>query len=441
MIFSIRKRLLLLLLASIGIVWSVVTWQVYTDTQHEVEELFDANLSQNAKILLTLIKQEIVDHKKIELAEYGHRYEHKLAFLIRSNTGKILLRSVSTPLFPIFNSNSYHDYRSDKHLWRVFTLQTEDFLIQTGERYDIRNELIEEIIESTLTSLLMALPFLAILIWISVGNSFKSLQQITNEISTKNSTQLQTLQIHKLPIEIKPLTDAINNLFIRLSQAFENERRFTADAAHELRTPLAGLKIQSQVALRATEPEQLHQALEQINTSVDRTTRLIEQLLALARMDATQKKPFTSIDMYVLLSQLIVDLTPQALDKDIDLGLETTAKHFIVIGNQEHLYLLYRNLIDNAIRYTPKNGQVTVTLQNSLPNQLIIAILDTGCGIPTDQQQQVFKRFYRGKQQNTLGSGLGLSIVNKIAKLYQIEIQLENMENGLQVITYLVYEA
>ncbi|MDM8568164.1 ATP-binding protein [Thiotrichales bacterium HSG1] len=437
MTFSIRKRLLLQLLTLIGIVWFVVTWQVYTDTQHEVEELFDANLSQNAKILLTLIKQEIVEHKEIKLTKYGHRYEHKLAFLIRSKTKKVLLRSISTPLFPIFNSNSYHDYKDGKYLWRVFTLQTEDFLIQTGERYYIRNELIEEIIESTLTSLIIALPLLAILIWISVGSSFKSIQQITNEITVRNPEQLQTLQIRKIPLEIKPLIDALNNLFNRLSQAFANERRFTADAAHELRTPLAGLKIQTQVALRSNTPEQLQQALEQINISIDRTTRLIEQLLILARVDTSQKITTTSIDMYVLLSQLIVDLTPQALEKNIDLGLEYTGKFYKIISNQEHLYLMYRNLIDNAIRYSPQNGKVTVTIYKPFSNQLVVTILDTGCGISTDQQQKVFERFYRGEQQNTLGSGLGLSIVQRIAELYHIEIQLENMEKGLLVTTYL----
>ncbi len=440
MIFSIRKRLLLLLLILIGSVWSVVTWQVYVDTQHEVEELFDANLAQNSKVLLTLIKNEIIKYKELDEHLYGHKYEHKLAFLIRSNTYKTLLNSPSAPLFPIFKSNSYNDYQDGKHLWRVFTLQTKHFLIQTGERYAIRNELIEEIMSSTLGSLLIALPLLALLIWLSVGNSFKSLQQITNEIATRNPNQLQTLQIHKIPLEIKPLIDALNSLFIRLSQAFENERRFTADAAHELRTPLAGLKIQAQVALRSTDTQELKQALQQINTSVDRTTHLIEQLLILARMDATQKIPTASIDMHTLISQLVIDLTPQALKKDIDLGLEHSARYNIVTGNQEHLYLLYRNLLDNAIRYTPQDGRITVNLQNLEPNRLTITIIDTGCGIPSDKQQQVFERFYRGEQQNILGSGLGLSIVQKIADLYRIEIQLENMANGLRVTTYLTYE-
>ena len=440
MIFSIRKRLLLLLLILIGSVWSVVTWQVYVDTQHEVEELFDANLAQNSKVLLTLIKNKVTEYKELDEHLYGHKYEHKLAFLIRSNTGKILLHSASAPLFPIFKSNSYHDYKDGRRLWRVFTLQTKDILIQTGERYYIRNELIEEIMSSTLGSLLIALPLLALLIWLSVGNSFKSLQQITNEIATRNPNQLQTLQIHKIPLEIKPLIDALNSLFIRLSQAFENERRFTADAAHELRTPLAGLKIQAQIALRSTDTQELQQALQQINTSVDRTTHLIEQLLILARMDATQKIPTASIDMYTLISQLVIDLTPQALKKNIDLGLEHSARYNIVTSNQEHLYLLYRNLLDNAICYTPQDGRITVNLQNSEPNRLTITIIDTGCGIPSDKQQQVFERFYRGEQQNILGSGLGLSIVQKIAELYRIEIQLKNVGNGLRVTTYLIYE-
>jgi len=437
MIYSIRKRLLLLLLSLIGSVWLVITWQVYVDTQHEVEELFDANLAQNAKVLFAFIQYEMAEeYREIELEEHlsGHRYEHKLAFLIRASDGKILMRSA--PLFPLFSSNSYHDYQDGVHLWRVFTLQTERFLIQTGECYAIRNELIGEIMSSTLGSLLIGLPLLAILIWISVGNSFKPLQQIANEITAKNPNQLQALQIHKIPLEIKALIDALNHLFMRLSQAFENERRFTADAAHELRTPLAGLKIQAQVALRSTDAQQLQQALQQINTSVDRATHLISQLLTLARMDTTQKMPSTSVNMFVLLRQLIMDLTPQALDKNLDLGLEQTANHDIVIGNQEHLYLLYRNLLDNAIRYTPQDGQITVNLKNLHPEKLTITILDSGNGIPPEQQQQIFKRFYRGEHQNILGSGLGLSIVQRVAELYHIEIKVENMEKGLCVTTH-----
>jgi two-component system sensor histidine kinase QseC len=439
---SIRRRLLFSLLSVICGAWGIVTWRVYVDTQHEVEELFDANLAQSAQVLFGLLKHEIKEeddedneNKIIELKEHllGHRYEHKLAFLIRNSDGQILVRSATAPLFPKPSHNAdvkYSDYWLDEHLWRVFTLNLEQFVVQTAERYDIREELISEIISSTLSVLLMALPLLAFLIWISVGSSFKPLQQVATDIAARSPDQLQPLVSHKIPLEISVLVNALNNLFIRLERAFENERRFTADAAHELRTPLAGLKTQAQVAQRAINAQQRQQALQQILIGVDRATHLVTQLLTLARMDATQTMPTSRLDMHKLVSQIIIDLTEPALKKGIDLGLENTAILTMIQGNQNALYLMLRNLVDNAIRYTPENGQVTISLENLQASQLRVAITDNGPGIPLSQRQQIFERFYRGQNQNIHGSGLGLSIAQQVAQLHHLEIQLDDVAKG-----------
>jgi two-component system sensor histidine kinase QseC len=413
---------------------------VYIDTQHEVEELFDANLAQSAQVLFGLVKHEMVEehHKEeermIELEEHllGHRYGHKLAFLIRDSDGQILLRSATAPLFPKPSRDfaKYSDYWLDGYLWRVFTIKSGQFVVQTCERYDIRDELIREIMSSTLSVLLMALPLLALLIWISVGRSFKPLQQVANEIAARTPDILQPLDTKKIPLEIKVLVNALNSLFIRLQRAFENERRFTADAAHELRTPLAGLKTQAQVAQRAIDSQQRQQALQQILIGVDRATHLVAQLLTLARMDATQSMPTSPVDMHKLVSQIIIDLTPQALDKTIDLGLEKTATCCVTQANQDALSLMLRNLVDNAIRYTPAGGQVTVFLDNPQASQLTVTINDTGSGIPPAQRERIFERFYRGGNQNIHGSGLGLSIAQKVAQLHNVEIQLDEGESG-----------
>jgi two-component system sensor histidine kinase QseC len=413
---------------------------VYVDSQHEVEELFDANLAQSARILLGLLKHEMEEEKikgkeeKVTLEEplFRHRYEHKLAFLVRASDGRILIRSASTPLFPQPSHDlvPLSDYWADGYLWRVFTLQADQYIVQTGERYDIRDELISEIMSSTLSVLLMALPLLALLIWISVGRSFKPLQQVATEIAARTPDQLQPLDSNKIPLEIKVLVNALNSLLTRLTHAFENERRFTADAAHELRTPLAGLKTQAQVAQRATTPQQRQQALQQILVGVDRATHLVAQLLTLARMDATQTMPTSPVDLHELVSQIIIDLTPQALEEGIDLGLEKTATSCVMQGNQDALYLMLRNLVDNAIRYTPAGGQVTVFLDNPQASRLTLTINDTGPGIPPEQRKHIFERFYRGKNQNIPGSGLGLSIAQKVAQLHQVEIQLNDVPNG-----------
>ncbi|MCK5719455.1 MAG: sensor histidine kinase N-terminal domain-containing protein [Thiomargarita sp.] len=438
--FSIRKRLLLWLISLIVILWSFVTYQVYYGTQHEVEELFDANLAQNARILMALIKHEMTEYEQgkeewIELEENlaGHKYEHKLAFLVRANhDGHILIRSTSTVLFPMPQQGSFgfNDYQGEYYLWRVFTLQTDTFFVQTGERYDIRNELITKIVWGTLTILIIGLLILLIFVWFIVGNSFKPLQKVASEIAARTPNQLQALKMDKIPLEIKILINELNSLFSRLTRAFENEHRFTADAAHELRTPLAGLKIQAQVAQRTTNIAQNQQALQQILIGVDQATHLVNQLLNLARMDAARNITVTKINMYELMTQLITDFIQLAIEKDIDLGLKQNAVDYIVLANQDMLYLMYRNLLDNSIRYTPKGGKITIYLDNFQAKKLTTRIIDTGKGISTAQLEHIFERFYRGEHQNIQGSGLGLSIVKRIAELHHLKLEVINATDG-----------
>jgi two-component system sensor histidine kinase QseC len=439
---SIRNKLLVLLLSFISGLWGIVTWRVYLDTQHEIEELFDANLAQSAKVLFGLVNHEMEETDEldedeedgIELDEHllGHKYEHKLAFIIRTADGQVLIRSLSAPPFPqpTMPLKRFEDYQIHGKQWRVFTLLTERLIVQTGERYDIRNELIKKIVSSTLLAPIIALPFLALLIWLIIGYSFQPLQYVANEIATRRAEQLQPIDVSKIPMEIRVLVEALNSLLKRLAYAFDNERRFTADAAHELRTPLAGLKTQAQVAQRAADSKQRQQALQQILLGVDRATHLVSQLLTLARMDAMPISPTIAVDMYSLVSELVVELTPQAIDKSIDLGIATTATAHTILGHKEALQIMFRNFIDNAIRYTPHHGQVTVLLINPNSYQLSVSINDSGFGILSEQREKVFERFYRGNQHNEVGSGLGLSIAQRVAQLHQVEIYLNNVPNG-----------
>jgi two-component system sensor histidine kinase QseC len=435
--YSIHRRLLILLLIAICGVWSVVSWRIYIHTQYEVKELFDANLAQSAQILLSLIQHEIEEESLtgakqkivVEQSLFGHQYEHQLAFLVRSSDGYILIRSANTPLFPQLPSFSNY-WAEDGYLWRVFTRHADEFIIQTAECHNIRDDLISKIMFSIILVLLITLPLLAVLIWISISQSLKPLQIVAIQIAARTPNQLETLELNQIPCEIRVLTQAINELFKRLNKAFENERRFTADAAHELRTPLAGLKTQAQVAQRAIDTQQREQALEQILIAVDRTSHLVTQLLSLARVDATTTLVTAPVDMLLVIKEVISELTPQALETDIDLGLENTAKYYIISADRISISMMLCNLVDNAIRYTPKGGEVTICLSNIIANQLTVMIKDTGPGIPLKQQKQVFERFYRGDNHNIQGSGLGLSIAQTVAIIHNIEIQLLDGDNG-----------
>jgi two-component system sensor histidine kinase QseC len=234
-----------------------------------------------------------------------------------------------------------------------------------------------------------------------------------------------------IPAEIRPLTRAINELLQQLRNTFERERRFTADAAHELRTPLASIKTQAQVAQRATDEEQRQQALKQINAGVDRATRLVEQLLTLARLDpANAVVEFKPVNLCQLLAAVIADIAPAAHAKEIDIGM-TECQLSTISGNEAALAILMRNLLDNAIRYTPAGGTVDAALMME-PQRLIFTITDSGPGVPEAERSRVLERFYRGEMEDKVpGCGLGLSIVKRVVELHGATLMLDQPASGV----------
>jgi two-component system sensor histidine kinase QseC len=479
---SLRRFFLLILLGGVTLWWGLVTFWVYREAAHEVEEIYDANLAQTARALLSITEFTHEDEEEQHSFDLyaqgaGHHYEIKIAFMLTDQHGRILLQSPSAPNFTQLRqtddvpsiwsmltqvhddddddeydeaddeaeeaakstlerpyplpkgeqtktvlplaSEGFRTVYDDEHYWRVFSLWDTEHgvLVQTGERYEVRREMIWEILESVLHPLLYALPLLGFLIWFGVGLGLRPLQNLSSDIRRRDPKQLDPLQENAIPQEIRPLTDALNQLFARLAQAFDNERRFTSDAAHELRTPLAGIRIQVEVARRSNDDAQRHTALAHIEQGVERATRLVEQLLALARMDAQQDSPMQTVDLHALAAQTMSELWPVARDKHIELSLEGDSVSRAV--NPDAIAVLLRNLIDNALRYTPSGGQVSVDVSPDA-----VWVRDTGPGIPAAERERIFERFRRGKHQNIQGSGLGLSIVKRIADLHGAELRV-----------------
>jgi len=297
--------------------------------------------------------------------------------------------------------------------------------------------------------LLLALPVLAILIWIVIGRGIRPLTRVADEVANRAPQHLDPLDTHAVPQEIMPLVNSLNVLFARLQQAFEHERRFTADAAHELRTPLAALKTQAQVALNASIPEQQHNALLNVVTGVDRATHLVEQMLTLARLEPrtfleSHKNNISAVEiqhadiqnLHKLAAHSLAEIAQTAFEKNIELSLDEMAEGSTaqVMGNADMLGILLRNLIDNAIRYTPPNGEVKVHIHTD-NQQVILQVSDTGVGIPQAERTRVLERFYRVLGNQESGSGLGLSIVMRIAELHGATVSLDDAENnrGLKV--------
>lgn len=436
---SLRAKLLVLLLAIISAAWMATAVFIYFDAHHEIDELFDAQLAQSAQVLLAQAGHDLKDMREdddgiaTEIAGAGHKYERKIAFQIWDEHGRLLLRSASAPIDTLATQESgFAETVIDGKPWRVYTQQDEEgeIRVQVGERHAVRNELAASVAQRLLLPLGIALPVLALLIWFAVGRGLKPLRRIGREVAQRDPANLAPLEERTAPAEIAPLLHSLNALLGRLDRALESERRFTADAAHELRTPLAALKIQAQVARRAGNEAQRGAALDNLILGVDRATHLIEQLLTLARLEPTGGSADLKVgcDVAAIARQTLADLAPAALAKEIELGLSSPDAAMIT-GNADMLGILLRNLVDNAIRYTPRHGRVGVSLLVE-QGRVRLEVTDSGPGIPEPERQRVFDRFYRILGNDAAGSGLGLSIVRRIADVHAASLSLADGEHG-----------
>lgn len=449
--YSIRQRLLIFILSLTFISWAIIAVTNYFNARSEIKELFDAHLIQSAKVLLSLVDQELYEQDKyvnktgrteeLKLEEVEdhlrkHKYEKLLVFQINVSKDKFNFNSTEAPRQPLAGDNDgFSDILINKINWRVYTLHDPSNIIavHVAEPHSLRSHLTNEIAFSILLPLFIGLPIIFILIWKCVSVIFDPLDKIASDIQQRNPSQLEPVSGYNVPKEVKPLINALNKLFYRLDRLLQNERRFTADAAHELRTPLAGLKTQAQIAMRTLDQEKRNHALLNILKSVDRATHLIEQLLTLARLEpGVSTANYEDFNLNQLLQETMSDIMPYANEKNIH--IEYKDGHPVQIHANEHaLSMLLRNLLDNAIRYTPDGGWVRLNLENN-QSEIKLSIADNGPGISPQCREDVFKRFFRANQNRETGSGLGLSIVKQIADLHQAVINLgESEANGLRV--------
>lgn len=440
---SLRNRLLFTLLPLTLAMWAIVGMVMYAATQSEVDELIDAQLAQSARLLLNLMGHELKEQASTpdyssdddiaeQFTEFSHKYEQRLAFQMWIlPEDRIWLRTDSAPRYRMSERNAGFENRViEGSPWRVYVLTdtTGNLQVQVGESAERREELRNFIASRVLIPILLSIPLLAVMIWYGVGRAMLPLRNIAADVKNRRPDNLHSIPDTQVPVETKPLVDALNALFQRLQQAFETERRFTADAAHELRTPLAALKTQAQVALRSTEDDERRRALYQVITGVDRATHLSQQLLTLARIDPTLWVGRDQVDLQGLASEVLAEVAPVALAKDADLSLEADTGA-TVQGDRAMLGIMLRNLVDNAIKYTPPGGKIEVRVERDGAG-IMLRVDDSGPGIPLQERSRVFERFYRQVGTLAPGSGLGLSIVKRIADLHHAAVRLEKAELG-----------
>ncbi|NTV70453.1 MAG: two-component sensor histidine kinase [Azonexaceae bacterium] len=434
--FSLRRRLLGLLLGGVAAAWLVTMVFSYIDAHHEVDELFDAQLAQAAQTLLALASHDEDDGIE-DLGEATHKYQRRLRFQIWRTDGTLLMRSKNAPKSPLTVETGFSETQTseDGH-WRHFSQWNEDhsLQVQVSENHHIRDELIGHIAWRLLFPALFGLPLIGLWVWLATRQGFASLDGIARQIASRDPQQLQPVHPATAPEEIRTLLESLNGLFQRVEHTLESERRFTADAAHELRTPLAALQAQLQVAQRARDNDERDRSLNQLQNGLTRAAHLVDQMLHLARLDPESGLPNPQpVDLARLAEEVCANLGPQILAKNIDFDL-TAMPASLVTGQAEWLGVLIRNLVDNAVRYTPEGGQVRVGIVRE-KTFVRLSIADSGPGIPVEERESVLRRFHRLNQGNQPGSGLGLAIVARIAELHGALLQLatSNTPKGLLV--------
>ncbi|MGE5758124.1 MAG: ATP-binding protein [Sideroxydans sp.] len=432
---SLKRRLLALALTTVVAVWICTAVFTYFDAREEFGEILDAHLAQSATLLAVQASHEL-DEIETEHAPLAHKYSRRVVFQVWEGGRVLRLHSASAPEQPLADrEQGFSDKVINGQRWRVFSTwdDSRKNLIHVAELTKERDELARAIAGNLLKPLLFSLPLLALLLWLAIAGSLRPLVRLTNEVARREPDNLAPLDAGTAPREVVPLIERLNRLFVRIDASLQKERRFTADAAHELRTPVAAIKAQAQVARAASgEAERIH-ALDNAILGCDRASHLIDQLLTLARIDTLDDEVTAPCQLRAIAAEVIAAIAPAALSQNVKLEL-VEGKEAEVRGNPVLLRILLRNLIDNAVRHTPPGTSVRIEI-SSVEGQRRLSVTDNGPGIPEPELAKVAERFYRPLGTTASGSGLGLSIVKRIAEIHAASLQLAARKegNGLSV--------
>ena len=436
---SIKRFLLINITLAVVVIYGLISFVSYLVSKDELDELYDATLQQVAS---TVVAQHIAIHDMTHLynnhkKESGTEIKGEEEFYVRviAGDGTVLYASHLQEKVPLtttlgFSTQRYHDKQ-----WRFFSTKVNQEIIQVAQPLTFRKMTIKETALSLILSQLLFIPVLVILIFIAIRKALLPLSQLSSDIQQRSSFDLAPFSENKMPSEIKPLVNALNTFMSRVSDMVSILKRFTSDAAHELRTPITALSIQLKLIEQATSKAEREVAIQTLKGGIDRSEQLIGQLLTLARTEPShQIREMQSINMLSLIKESIESLLPLAHEKSIDLGLNT-ADEIDIVGVRDEIKVLINNIMDNAIRYTPQHGTINVSLFTDALH-VVLEVNDSGPGIPSSDVERVFERFYRGENKSINGAGLGLSIVKEIATQYGATIQLSNLNPGLSFKVY-----
>lgn len=464
---SLSQRLLVGLLVVSFAYWAVIAWITIRDSVDDVYELFDAHLAQTALALLRVTDPDDDDQLALPdeseapglreiFAQWSHlperlasaksaageatygaarqpitgresihslhiEYEKLLRYQIWDGNGTLLLRSANAPAEAMTAQDGFSETTdSDGRLWRHYGVwdRHRHFRILVAEAHDVRNRLVRNIAMHLASPLVLGLPVLIFLLWFSVSRGLDPLGALKREIESRKPESLTPLDAESAPGEVRPMVLALNQLLRRMTDTLENERRFTSNAAHELRTPLAAIQAHLHAARSAEGEEDRLRSMNQLQRGVERGIRLVGQLLTLARLDPDHAMPDVEpVSLGDVAQAVCAELAPLALQRGQTLELHVEPDLPLLPGNADMLSMLFGNLLDNAIRYTPRGGHIDVGVRHG-ESGMVMEVVDDGPGIPAAERERVLDRFYRIAGQDQPGTGLGLAICRRIAELH-----------------------
>ena len=422
---SIRARLLAWLFGGVILVGIVGGLIVYRNALIEADVFFDYHLRQTALIL----RDEPVEYSlPQQLPSNDAAYD----FVVQVWTldGVRIYFSRPHSALPNTTTLGFSTVATGEGPWRVYGAQARTKVIQVAQPMSVREQQAADRALKTLRPFALLLPVLGILIWIAVGRALQPLQRLTTLVNARHVNALDPLPDERLPEEARPLVDALNDLLVRLGSALDRERAFMADAAHELRTPLAALHLQIGTLARAANEAERNEAMEQLSAGMQRAIRLVEQMLSLARQEPRAERPRVQVPLADVVRDVVAELVPLADAKQIDLGIPSSQAE-MVLGDPDALRTLTRNLVDNAVRYTPAGGRVDVSVGSvGTPARAVLKVVDNGPGIPPEERVRVLDRFYRRPGTSPPGSGLGMAIVKAIADGHAATLELAAGADG-----------
>ena len=414
---SIRSKIVFTLVSALFVAGFVASWATYYSTRSEFSAIFDSQLKHTA---MEIVESGAIDVSRITLVGQSPQL-NLFVQIYDAHENRIYMSQHRSPL-PVAEVVGFSDVKLDSgEEWRQYTSTVGTRIIQVAQPMDVRDKLAVSAAMRIVQPMLVLIPFLAIAIWFVIVQSLQPRSRAARGVPMRSPSYLEPIVIKNLPYELKSLVGAINNLLRRLSESLNAQQRFASDAAHELRTPLAAIKLQAQLLSRC-KPEDKAKYAARLQQGVARATRLVEQLLTIARLDPENAdKPMSEVDLAAVASSAVEELSQSARDKAIT--LTARAEPLTMMGMPDAIHLMVVNLADNAIRYTPENGRIEIGVKQK-GNDAVITVTDDGPGIAPEERERVFERFYRALGTKVSGTGLGLAIVSRIVAMHNGTIRI-----------------